>query len=79
MSQEEFRRLVTPIIKEAVKDEFTSRVIPAVINNLREHSAKLISEVETNQENLIRGLIHEKYQQLEGRIKRLEKKLALDI
>jgi hypothetical protein len=73
MSQEEFRRLVTPLIKDAVKDEFSSKVIPAVINNLREHASKLISEVETNQENLIREKLHE----YDGRIKKLEKKLII--
>ena len=78
MSQEEFKRLVNPLIKDSVKDEFASKVTPAVINNLRDYITNLVSEIETNQENLIRGLINEKTQKLEGRLKRLEKKLALD-
>jgi hypothetical protein len=77
MYQEEFRRLVTPLIKENVKDEFSSKVIPAVINNLREYVSKLISEVETNQENLIRSLLHEKLHEYDGRIKKLEKKVII--
>jgi hypothetical protein len=70
LTVEDFRRIIGPIIKDCVQQEFSSKVTPAVLSNLQEFVTGLIDQLSRTQEQNLCSLIDEKLRNREKESKK---------